>query len=167
VQPPRRKKQLVTKVITVPDNLQKGCDDFNAGRFYESHEHFEEIWQYERGACRDAYKGLIQVAAAFVNLSRGKYAGAERLLRTSLGYLAPYRETGALGFDIEGLCRDTEKVYERLVTGGKQRLSGMDLRQRPHYSFDSALLRAHAVRDRAWGFDEGGHALPMEITVAA
>ena len=65
---PRTRKQLVTKTITVPENLQRACEDFNAGRFYESHEHLEEIWQYERGRVRDAYKGLIQIAAAFVSL---------------------------------------------------------------------------------------------------
>lgn len=163
---PRRKKQLVTKTITVPGNLGKGCTDFNAGKFYESHEHFEEIWQYERGRCRDAYKGLIQVAAAFVHLSRAKYPGAERLLRTALAYLAPYREQGALGFDIERICRDTEDVYARLLDSGRHHVATMDLGKRPLYAFDPALLRVHALRDGAWGFDAEGNALPMEITIA-
>jgi hypothetical protein len=166
VQPARRKKQLVTKIVTVPGNLEKGCNDFNSGRFYESHEHFEEIWQYERGSCRDAYKGLIQIAAAFVHLSRGKYPGAERLLRTALGYLAPYRHDGALGFDMEAICRDTEDVYGRLIIAGRNRVGSLDLRRRPVFAFDAALLRSHALRDEAWGFGEDGGAVPMEITVA-
>jgi hypothetical protein len=166
MQPTRRKKQLVTKTITVPGNLDKGCADFNAGKFYESHEHFEEIWQYERGTCRDAYKGLIHVAAAYVHLSRAKYPGAERLLRTALGYLAPYRAGGALGFDIEAVCADVEGVYARVLAARPDGLQGFDLARRPVFAYDGGLLRSHALRDGSWGFDGAGNALEMEITIA-
>ena len=166
MQPARRKKQLVTKTITVPANLQKGCVDFNRGKFYESHEHFEEIWQYERGPARDAYKGLIQIAAAYVHLSRAKFPGAERLLRTALGYLAPFRAEGALGFKIEDICREARDAYGRLVAGGPAEVGRMDLMKRPFYAFDADLLHTHALRDNLWGFDAEGNDIPMEITIA-
>ncbi len=166
MEPPRRKKHLVTKVVTVPGNLRLGCDEFNAGKFYECHERFEEIWQVETGPLRDMYKGLIQIAAGFVHLSRGKYIGGERLLRTGVGYLAPYRDTGAMGFDIGGICRDAEQVYRRLLAAGPDGVAGLDLSMRPLYAFDVAALRAEAVRWRAWGFDSAGRAEPMSITVA-
>ena len=118
MQPPRRRKQLVTKYITVPGNFQRTCDDFNAGKFFESHEHLEEVWQYETGEVRDAYKGLIQIAAAFVHLTRGNHFGTERLLRTALGYLARYRPDGAMGFDIEAIA----------VCGGGRLFSGGGIR---------------------------------------
>ena len=164
---PRTRKQLVTKTITVPENLQRACDDFNAGRFYESHEHLEEIWQYERGRVRDAYKGLIQIAAAFVHLSRGKFAGADRLLRTGVAYLALYRADGALGFDIEEIAAAAEALHARLLAAGPARVTEVDLRRRPVYRFDRDLLARQAVRDRAWGFDAEGKATEMEITIAA
>ena len=166
MEPPRRKKQLVTKTITVPGNLEKGCIDFNGGKFYESHEHFEEIWQYERGPARDAYKGLIQVAAAFVHLSRAKYPGSERLLRTALGYLGPFRAEGALGFDIERVASAAEDMYARLIGDGREGVDRLDLAIRPFYVFDDELLRLHALRDGLWGFDAEGNPLPMEITIA-
>lgn len=166
MQPPRHKKQLVTKTITVPGNLQRGCDEFNSGKFYESHESFEEIWQLEVGPVRDLYKGLIQVAAAFVHLSRGKYIGSERLLRTALGYLKPYRDGGALGFDIEAICQAAEEVYRRLEEAGPDGVAGMDLSRRPVFAFDVKLLPAEARRWKAWGFDETGQPLQMEITIA-
>ena len=150
----------------MPGNLQRGCDDFNAGKFYESHEHFEEIWQYERGPARDAYKGLIQIAAAFVHLSRGKYPGAERLLRTALGYLEPYRAGGAIGFNIEEVCRASEDVHLRLLRGGPGGVALLNLGERPLYGFDEQILRLHAVRDHLWGFDLVGDAMAMEITIA-
>jgi hypothetical protein len=164
---PRPRKQLVTKTITVPENLQRACDDFNAGRFYESHEHLEEIWQYERGRVRDAYKGLIQIAAAFVHLSRGKFVGAERLLRTGVAYLSPYRTDGALGFDIEEIASTAEELHARLLAVGPARVTDVDLRRRPFYRFDKDVLARQAVRDGAWGFDAKGKAREMEITIAA
>jgi hypothetical protein len=166
MQPARRKKQLVTKTITVPGNLQRGCDEFNSGKFYESHESFEEIWQLEAGELRDLYKGLIQVAAAFVHLSRGKYIGAERLLRTALAYLGPYRAEGALGLDVEAICVAAEDVYGRLQKAGPHGVAGMDLSRRPLFAFDIDQLPVEARRWKAWGFDDDGNALPMEITVA-
>lgn len=163
---PRRKKQLVTKTITVPANLQLGCDEFNAGLFFECHERFEEIWQLEAGPVRNLYKGLIQVAAAFVHLQRGKFTGAERLLRTALGYLAPYRPDGAMGFDVEAICRAAEDMYSRVLAAGPDRVRSVDISRRPNYAFDLEKIPAEARRWKAWGFDDEGQALEMTITVA-
>lgn len=166
MQAARRKKQLVTRDITVPGNLQRACDDFNAGQFFDAHEHIEEIWQMERGPLRDCYKGLIQVAAAFVHLARGKYRGTERLLRTALGYMAPYREQGAMGFDIEAVCSSVERVHARLVEAGLSGAGSLDPGDRPVFEFDRAKLASEAVRWGAWGFDSDGEPLDMTITVA-
>jgi len=163
---PRRRKQLVTKVVTVPSNLERACKEFNAGLFYEAHESIEELWQMERGPIRDLYKGLIQLAAAFVHLSRGKYIGAERLLRTALGYLGPYRAQGEMGFDVEAICTDAEDVYRRLIEAGPDGVGRLDLAVRPLYVFDAESLRKAAISASAWGFDDRGNAVPMTITVA-
>lgn len=166
MQPARRKKQLIQKTITVPGNFAIGCEEFNSALFFECHERFEEVWQMETGAVRDLYKGLIQVAAAFVHLQRGKYIGAERLLRTALAYLAPYRAEGAMGFDVDQISRDAEDMYARVLGAGPENLATVDISRRPYYAFDPAKLPAESRRWRAWGFDEDGHALPMTITVA-
>lgn len=164
--PARRKKRLVEKVITVPGNFAVGCGEFNSGLFYECHERFEEVWQLETGPVRDLYKGLIQVAAAFVHLQRGKFIGAERLLRTGAGYLAPYRAEGAMGFDVERICLAVEDVYGRLMAAGPDGVPSLDLARRPYYDFDEAKLPGEAVRWHAWGFDDSGRAERMQITVA-
>jgi len=166
MQPQRRRKQLVTKTITVPANLQRACDDFNAGKFFESHEHIEEIWQYETGEVRNAYKGLIQIAAAFVHLTRGNHFGTERLLRTALGYLGPYRASGAMGFDIEAIAAAAEDVYARVVALGAAGIRSVDLGLRPFYEFDRGAIGQDALRWNAWGFTEAGEPMEMEITVA-
>jgi hypothetical protein len=155
----------VEKTITVPGNLRRACDEFNSGLFFECHETLEEIWQHEHGAVRDLYKGLIQVAAAFVHIRRPNHFGADRLTRTALGYLAPYRETGAMGFDVDGIARDVEDVNRRVNELGRAHIRDYDLSLRPTYGFDEAALPAEARRWQAWGFDEAGTPLEMEITV--
>lgn len=164
--PEVRRKRLVQKSITVPGNLARACEEFNAGLFYECHESLEEIWQEEHGPVRDLYKGLIQAAAAFVHITRGNYTGAERLCRTALGYLEPYREPGALGFDVGRIAAGLEDVCVRLHALGPERIREFDLRRRPVFAFDPAALPREAVRWRAWGFDAAGNAETKTITVA-
>lgn len=161
----RRERRLVYKAITVPGNLQIACDQMNSREFFECHETLEEIWQEEHGPVRDLYKGLIQVAAAFVHVGRNNHFGANRLLTTALGYLKPYREGGAMGFDVERICREAEAALAAVDALGKGRVDELDLRLAPHYEFDSSKLAAEARRWDAWGFDREGNPLELEIPV--
>lgn len=161
----RRKRQLVTKTITVPGNLQIACDQFNSRQYFECHESLEEIWQEETGDVRDFYKGLIQVAAAFVHITRENCTGARRLLTTGIGYLAPYRSEPVLGFDIDEVClaaEDCLRQVEELCPGGLGRFSYGHI---PVYICDEELIPASARHWDAWGFDREGNALSMEIDV--
>ncbi|MGH2610804.1 MAG: DUF309 domain-containing protein, partial [Tepidiformaceae bacterium] len=163
--PSRRERRLVYKTITVPGNLQIGCDQMNSGQYFECHETFEEIWQEEHGPVRDLYKGLIQVAAAFVHVRRNNHFGANRLLTTALGYLRPYRNAGAMGFDVERICREAEAALASVDTLGKGRVDELDLSLAPHYEFDGSRLAVEARQWDAWGFDRAGKPLEMEIPV--
>ncbi|MGH2634268.1 MAG: DUF309 domain-containing protein, partial [Tepidiformaceae bacterium] len=164
--PRRRKKELVYKFITVPGNLAQACSEFNTGHFFECHESIEEIWQQEAGDVRDLYKGLIQVAAAFVHISRANFVGANRLCSTALRYLEPYRAEGAMGFDVEAMCASTEDAHRRVLELGRPRLFEFDIAHRPFYTFDRERMAADAARWQAWGFDRDGNALELEIVVA-
>ncbi len=163
--PARRERRLVYKTITVPGNLRIACDQMNSGQYFECHETFEEIWQEEQGPVRDLYKGLIQVAAAFVHVRRNNHFGANRLLTTALGYLQPYREGGALGFDVERICREAEEALAAVDALGKGKVDELDLGLAPHYEFDVSRLPGEAGRWDAWGFDREGNPLEMEIPV--
>ena len=151
----------------MPGNLRLASDQFNFGRYFECHETLEEIWQEERGDLRDLYKGLIQVAAAFVHVSRGNLKGAHRLLRTGLGYLGPYRGAGAMGFDVEEFCAQLQRVLDVFDDAGGARLREAGATIAPVLSRDESQVASEAVRWRAWGFDQEGNALPMEITTIA
>ena len=149
----------------MPGNFEIACRQFNGEQFFECHESFEEIWQEEQGPVRDLYKGLIQIAAAFVHISRRNFGGADRLSRTGLGYLAPYREEGAMGFDVDAIMTAAEKSHSGVLALGRARMDAFDISVRPVYGFDIGLLAAEARRWGAWGFDSAGNALPMEIAV--
>ncbi|MCK9519594.1 MAG: DUF309 domain-containing protein [Dehalococcoidia bacterium] len=163
--PSRPPRGYITKRITVPGNLQKACDDFNAARFWECHEWLEEIWQEERGPVRDLYKGLIQVAAAFVHARRNNEFGVKRLLTTALGYLEPYRTEGALGFDVEDICTHAERALQAARELPDDRVHEVYPAHVPQYRFDAQTLPGEAIRWDAWGFDREGNPLEIEITV--
>jgi predicted metal-dependent hydrolase len=74
---------------------------FNRGLYFEAHEVLEEIWLPARGGEKDLfYKGLIQLAGAFVHITKERWQPARALLRLAEGNLAGYPE-----------------VYERLDLG--------------------------------------------------
>ncbi len=56
--------------------FRKGASFFNAEEFYEAHEAWEEIWLQEEGRPRLFYQGLIQIAAGFHHMKRGKLKSA-------------------------------------------------------------------------------------------
>ena len=69
---------------------------FNRQLFFEAHEVLEELWLKERGQARDLfYKGLIQLAGAFVHVQKGRLGPAAalfRLAQKNLGHYLPVYE---------------------------------------------------------------------------
>ena len=64
---------------------------FNRELFYEAHDVLEELWLASRpGPNYGFYKGLIQLAGAFVHLQKERLRPAAALLKLSRSYLEPY-----------------------------------------------------------------------------
>lgn len=64
---------------------------FNQQLFYEAHEVLEPLWLAQRRETDGAfYKGLIQLAGAFVHLQKGRLQPATALLRLSHANLQLY-----------------------------------------------------------------------------
>ena len=83
--------------------LETGIEVFNAGRFFDSHEFFEEIWRSTNPEPRDLYQGLVQVAAGMYHWTvRSKAAPAARMLERAVKRLEPFRSV-ATGVDVAGL----------------------------------------------------------------
>jgi hypothetical protein len=67
--------------------LAEGVALFNAGRWYEAHERWEEAWRRETGERRGLLQGLILVAAGWLQRERGRAEGARTLFSRALGRL--------------------------------------------------------------------------------
>jgi predicted metal-dependent hydrolase len=66
-------------------------DCFNRQLFYEAHDVLEELWLESRGKPEgDFYKGLIQLAGAFVHIQKGRPQPAASLLRLAEQNLQKY-----------------------------------------------------------------------------
>lgn len=64
---------------------------FNQARFYEAHEVLEELWLADRhGEDGSFYKGLIQLAGAFVHLQKNRLRPATALFKLARANLAKY-----------------------------------------------------------------------------
>jgi predicted metal-dependent hydrolase len=71
---------------------RQGLDAFNSSRFYDAHEHWEEVWLKTPNPEKMFLQGLIQVAAAFHHHSRANLLGTRNLLREGLRKLDRFPE---------------------------------------------------------------------------
>lgn len=64
---------------------------FNQQLFYEAHDVLEELWLAQRGQSNDLfYKGLIQLAGAFVHLQKDRLKPSAALFRLAQNNLRQY-----------------------------------------------------------------------------
>lgn len=107
--------------------FQRGLLAYRAGRHYEAHEHWEEIWQIEEDLLQKNFlQGLIQVAAAMHKLLEMKgTAGAVRLLDKARDRLQATPE-GTGGIWLQRLLEDMARArveIERLGAEGRTDLA--------------------------------------------
>ncbi len=60
------------------------------GRGFEAHELLEDLWRAAPGPERDLYQGLVHVAVATYQESRGNDVGRTRQLEKAIRRLTPY-----------------------------------------------------------------------------
>ena len=69
-------------------------DCFNRGQFYEAHDVLEQLWLKDRrGANGNFYKGLIQLAGAFVHLQKDRLRPSAALFKLAAANLGQYADT--------------------------------------------------------------------------
>lgn len=98
---------------------------FNAQQYYEAHDVLEHLWLEGRDENYQFFKGLIQVAGAFVHLQKQflhpghlkhgrRLRPAVRLFRLGVNNLAPYG-TRHLRLDVLALCQMCEHWAAEIV----------------------------------------------------
>jgi hypothetical protein len=110
-----------------PPGFALGVRHFNAGRFFEAHESFEELLDHVEGDDRwTLLVALIQVAVGYHKYAAG-HPGAERMLRLGAAKLAPFPQAFA-GLDVERL---RTRVAEDLAILGSSGSLGARLAEAP------------------------------------
>ena len=61
----------------LPEAYLRGAALFNAGKFFECHEAWEEIWLRAKGEEREFLHAMIQAAAALHHFRQGNLKGAQ------------------------------------------------------------------------------------------
>jgi predicted metal-dependent hydrolase len=93
-------------------------DCFNRGWYYEAHEVLETPWHVDRHGPNGAfYKGLIQLAGAFVHLQKNRLCPAIALLRLSGANLAKYPAVHEQ-LDVRGVISLTARWVQDLESSG-------------------------------------------------
>ena len=78
--------------------LREGVERFNAGRYFDAHESWEEIWRSTTPEPAELLRGLIQVSVGLYHfVERGKPSPARRVLARGLRRVEEYPQT------VEGL----------------------------------------------------------------
>jgi hypothetical protein len=96
--------------------FEEGLAHFNAKKFFEAHEFWEEIWLVEPEPEKTFLQGLIQITAAFHHRQRGNPEGVELLLAAGIVKLLRFPEDHR-GLAI-GQLRENAKRWARAIGMG-------------------------------------------------
>ena len=101
-----------------PPGIAAAVRHFNAGRYFEAHEAFEELLdQVEEDARWDLAVALVQVAVAYHKASAG-HPGVERMLGLAAAKLAAFPDVVA-GIDVDALRRRVREDVDIFARAGR------------------------------------------------
>lgn len=93
------------------DDYLWAIDLYNAGYPWEAHEVWEGLWrQADPGPDRELLQALIQLAAAAVQLRRGRPDGAARVIARARDHLAAALPGPRLGVDLDALAAALDRL---------------------------------------------------------
>lgn len=99
------------------DALERGIAHFNAGRYFQAHEAWEEGWHPSPEPERDFWQGLTQVAVGLTHRQRGNAHGAATLLRRGAKRLRTYGPEH-MGVAIASLAEFADRAADRIEDDG-------------------------------------------------
>jgi DUF309 family protein family protein len=111
--------------------LAQAAACFNAGLFFEAHEHLEQVWRSQpRGQTRKFLQGLIQISVGYHHAQRGSFDGAVNQLGKGLDKAAG--STGeVLGLDGDAFFPAVTRTRDAIVAGGRGGMRPMPLAEIP------------------------------------
>lgn len=104
----------------------EGIQLFNKGEYFESHEELEAAWRDETGEVRDLYRGILQIAVAYLHLTRGNYEGATKVYGRSLKWTQGWSDV-CRGINLKRLREDAKAAITELERLGKEKMGEYDM----------------------------------------
>lgn len=104
---------------------RRGLEEFNRGEYFEAHETLEHAWMADESAGRELYRGILQVAVAYLQIERGNYNGAAKMFLRLRQWLDPL-PAACRGVDIAQLRADARAAHQHLLALGPERLHQFD-----------------------------------------
>ena len=109
----------------LPPAALAGIRLFNAGEYFEAHEELEAAWRAEPRPIRNLYQGVLQVAVAYLHITRDNYEGAVKVYGRALKWLDKVPDI-CQGVDVVQLKQDAEEVFAEVHRLGPERLAAFD-----------------------------------------
>ena len=103
----------------------KGIELFNRQEFFEAHEELEHAWNEEPGPARELYRGILQVAVAYLQVTRQNYNGALKMFLRMRQWLDPLPDK-CRGVDVAQLRADALAARAELERLGPERIGEFD-----------------------------------------
>ena len=113
---PSRAEQLALEPAIPAEHrleLARGAAEWDAGKFFDAHETWEDIWQVERRSIRSFYQGLILLAAGLHHWTgTHRPRGVRIKLSSGIERLAPYAPS-YLGVDVSTMIVDAAALLRQ------------------------------------------------------
>lgn len=104
---------------------EEGLALFDRGAYFEAHEALEHAWNADPGPARELYRGLLQVAVAYLQIQRGNYTGALKMFLRMRQWLDPLPPV-CRGVNLAQLRADAQAVRAALEALGPAGIAAFD-----------------------------------------
>src|SRR5689334_9277427 len=105
--------------------FKRGLEEIRSGRYFEAHEELESAWRAAPDEERDFFQGLVHVAVAWYQASRGRPVATASQLEKAARRLGTYAPTHR-GVDVAHVLTQVEAARGR-VAGGSLELEPPDV----------------------------------------
>lgn len=102
-----------------------GLKLFNERQFFECHEALEFAWRAEDGPVRELYRGILQVAVAYLHIERQNYRGARKMFKRCRPWLEPFSDV-CMGINVGKLKKDYKIVETAVLRLGPDGIADLD-----------------------------------------
>jgi uncharacterized protein len=108
----------------------EGIELFNARRFFDCHEVWEEVWKRASGAEKLFYQGMIQAAVAILHAERGNPRGARSTWNKARAKLDPLAAE-YMGIALRELCVAVDAFVVEAASRSLDAVTGRPLAPSP------------------------------------